>query len=124
MALQALKIRESFSDKAYHMLREAILTGGLKPGEQLTEEALYRRLVQVHRFVPVNMSAIDSGRIAKTEMRRSVWMSLTCSGSTHRYSEKVRLIITISFPKAALRRDCMKRKRGEVWLVTLQELYQ
>ena len=40
MALQALKKRESFSDKAYQMLREAILTGELKPGEQLTEEAL------------------------------------------------------------------------------------
>ena len=35
MALQALKKRESFSDKAYQMLREAILTGELKPGEQL-----------------------------------------------------------------------------------------
>ena len=42
MALQTLKKRESFSDKAYHMLREAILTGELKPGEQLTEEALSR----------------------------------------------------------------------------------
>lgn len=42
MALQALKKRESFSDKAYRMLREAILTGELKPGEQLTEEALSR----------------------------------------------------------------------------------
>ena len=42
MALQALKKRESFLDKAYHMLREAILTGELKPGEQLTEEALSR----------------------------------------------------------------------------------
>ena len=31
MALQALKKRESFSDKAYQMLREAILTGELKP---------------------------------------------------------------------------------------------
>lgn len=29
-------------DKAYHILREAILTGELKPGEQLTEEALSR----------------------------------------------------------------------------------
>lgn len=113
MALQALKKRESFSDKAYHMLCEAILTGELKQGEQLTEEALYRRLVQVHRFVPVNMSAIDSGRIEKTEMRRSVWMSLTCSGSTHRYSEKVRSIITISFPRAALRRDCARRRHAE-----------
>ena len=44
MALQALKKRESFSDKAYHMLREAILTGELKPGEQLTEEALSAQL--------------------------------------------------------------------------------
>lgn len=42
MALQALKKRESFLDKAYHMLCEAILTGELKPGEQLTEEALSR----------------------------------------------------------------------------------
>ena len=67
----------------------------------------------MHRFVPVNMSAIDSGRIAKTEMRRSVWMSLTCSGSTHRYSEKVRSIITISFPRAALRRDCARRRHAE-----------
>ena len=44
MALQALKKRESFSDKAYQMLREAILTGELKPGEQLTEEALSAQL--------------------------------------------------------------------------------
>ena len=44
MALQALKKREAFSDKAYHMLREAILTGELKPGEQLTEEALSAQL--------------------------------------------------------------------------------
>mgnify|MGYP000599896150 CR=1 FL=1 len=77
MALQALKKRESFSDKAYHMLREAILTGELKPGEQLTEEALYRRLVQVHRFVPVNMSAIDSGRIA--EMHRRSMSCIVCA---------------------------------------------
>ena len=63
----------------------------------------------MHRFVPINMSAIDSGRIAKTEMRRSVWMSLTCSGSTHRYLEKVRSIITISFPRAALRRAGARR---------------
>ena len=42
MVLPALKKRESFSDKAYQMLREAILTGELKPGEQLTEEALSR----------------------------------------------------------------------------------
>ena len=42
MVLQALKKRESFSDKAYQMLREAILTGELKPGGQLTDEALSR----------------------------------------------------------------------------------
>lgn len=44
MALQALQKKESLSEKAYQMLREAILTGELKPGELLTEEALSAQL--------------------------------------------------------------------------------
>ena len=50
MALQALKKRESFSDKAYHMLREAILTGELKPGDSLPKKRFLHSLASAaHR---------------------------------------------------------------------------
>ena len=42
MALQALKKRESFSDKAYQMLREAILTGELKAGRTAYRRSAFR----------------------------------------------------------------------------------
>lgn len=40
MALGALAKKESLSEKAYGMLREAILDGELKPGDILTEEGV------------------------------------------------------------------------------------
>lgn len=40
MALKAVGKRESLSEKAYQMLRTAILEGELKPGEVLTEEGI------------------------------------------------------------------------------------
>jgi len=40
MALGALGKKESLSEKAYQMLREAILSGELKPGDVLTEEGM------------------------------------------------------------------------------------
>ena len=60
MALQALKKRESFSDKAYQMLREAILTGELKPGEQLTEEVLSAQL-GISRTQSIRYRHVSSG---------------------------------------------------------------
>ena len=40
MALGAVGKKESLSEKAYQMLREAILSGELKPGDVLTEEGM------------------------------------------------------------------------------------
>ena len=59
MALQALKKRESFSDKAYQMLREAILTGELKPGNSMY--TVYR--------IHFESSSI---KYAKIEMHRNI----------------------------------------------------
>lgn len=48
MALGALGKKESLSEKAYQMLREAILAGELKPGDVLTEEGM-ADLLQISR---------------------------------------------------------------------------
>lgn len=48
MALGAVGKKESLSEKAYRMLREAILSGELKPGETLTEEGT-AELLQISR---------------------------------------------------------------------------
>ena len=48
MALGAVGKRESLSEKAYGMLREAILDGELKPGDVLTEEGI-AELLQISR---------------------------------------------------------------------------
>lgn len=48
MALGAVGKKESLSEKAYGMLREAILDGELKPGDVLTEEGI-AELLQISR---------------------------------------------------------------------------
>lgn len=48
MALGAVGKKESLSEKAYQMLRDAILNGELKPGETLTEEGM-AELLQISR---------------------------------------------------------------------------
>ncbi|MBQ8184478.1 MAG: GntR family transcriptional regulator [Lachnospiraceae bacterium] len=48
MALGAVAKKESLSEKAYGMIREAILDGELKPGDVLTEEGM-AELLQISR---------------------------------------------------------------------------
>lgn len=48
MALGAVGKKESLTEKAYQMLREAVLSGELKPGETLTEEGV-AELLQISR---------------------------------------------------------------------------
>ena len=63
MALQAVNRGESLSDRAYRMLRNAILSGELAPGEPLTEESLAERLQisrtpHPHRAAPAGFRRI------------------------------------------------------------------
>ena len=75
MALQALKKRESFSDKAYHMLREAILTGELKPGEQLTEEALSAQLGISRTPIRSALQLLTAMRLTECDARGRIIVS-------------------------------------------------
>ena len=70
MALQAVNRGESLSDRAYRMLRNAILSGELAPGEPLTEESLAERLqisrtpirTALHRLVSEGLAETACGK--------------------------------------------------------------
>ncbi len=70
MALEAVNRRESLSDRAYQILRNAILSGELSPGESLAEEALAGRLqisrtpirTALHRLVLEGLAETGCGK--------------------------------------------------------------
>lgn len=69
-----------------------------------------------YRFVPVNMSAIDSGRITKIypnaiKKRLSDYMGLIFE-NMHRFLEREVVIIIIFFRKVDLRRDFFRHRSG------------
>ena len=75
MALQALKKKESLSDKAYHMLREAILNGELKPGELLTEEALSAQLGISRTPIRAALQLLTAMRLTECDARGRIVVS-------------------------------------------------
>ncbi len=75
MALQALKKKESLSDKAYHMLREAILNGELKPGDLLTEEALSAQLGISRTPIRAALQLLTAMRLTECDARGRIVVS-------------------------------------------------
>ncbi len=75
MALQALKKKESLSDKAYHMLREEILNGELKPGDLLTEEALSAQLGISRTPIRAALQLLTAMRLTECDARGRIVVS-------------------------------------------------
>lgn len=72
MALQTLKRRESLSDKAYKMLREAVLTGELAPGEVLAEEHLAGTLGISRTPIRAALQQLVAEKLAENDARGRV----------------------------------------------------
>ena len=92
MALQALKKKESLSDKAYHMLREEILNGELKPGDLLTEEALSAQLGISRTPIRAALQLLTAMRLTECDARGRIVVSSVIDSEV-RDVDLVRLLI-------------------------------